>query len=67
MINTDAFITEWTDDNQLWDTFDTAYDYALYLCGGDFSQFDDVPKLGVFFDSFEKPQDRHYDPIDLPF
>lgn len=57
MMNTQHFINVWIEnDHDLQQSFESPYKYALYLCGGDFTQFDDLPKLIEFFDkSYKHP------------
>lgn len=43
------FIEVWIrNEDSIHDEFGTAYNYALYLCGGDFTQFDDINTLVAF-------------------
>jgi len=44
-INTQNFIIEWESMKGTQNEFDSLYDYALYTCGGDFSQFDNIGLL----------------------
>lgn len=45
-INTIEFIENWIIDRPLQESFNNSiYEYALYVCGGDFSLFDDLPTL----------------------
>jgi len=45
MINTTKFIQEWESMETEQTEFENLYMYALYTCGGDFSQFDNVELL----------------------
>lgn len=44
-ISTDDVILEFESSQGLKDEFRSLYMYALYICGGDFSSFNDVEKL----------------------
>lgn len=49
MISVKKFVEEWIrDEDSLHQEFGSAYKYALYLCGGDFAQFDDINTLVAF-------------------
>lgn len=45
MINTVKFIQEWETMESEQTEFENLYMYALYACGGDFTQFDNVELL----------------------
>lgn len=51
MISVDKLINDWKDSNSIQDAYGTPYKYALYVCGGDFKQFDNIDKLLSFFES----------------
>jgi hypothetical protein len=45
-ISTADFLADWITDQPLQEAFeDDIYRYALYVCGGDFSLFDDIQLL----------------------
>lgn len=49
MQNTKTFIKVWNrDEDSLHKDYGSAYQFALYLCGGDFTQFDDINTLVAF-------------------
>lgn len=72
MINVEQFIQEWITNEDIQYAFETPYQYALYMCGGDFSLFDDVSKLITFFNEYRPEpaalQEVQYDDFeDLPY
>jgi hypothetical protein len=49
-LNTEDFVADWITNQPLQEAFeDNIYRYALYVCGGDFSLFDDIPLLNNYF------------------
>lgn len=49
-LNTEDFLANWITDQPLQEAFeDDIYRYALYVCGGDFSLFDDIEALNSYF------------------
>jgi hypothetical protein len=75
MENVNKFIEVWVrNEDSLHESFGTAYNYALYLCGGDFTQFDDINSLVAFLSTTRIVPSPEYqskynkeDSDDLPF
>jgi hypothetical protein len=62
MINSKQTINEYSTqslDRDFAHEFPTLWLYCLYLCGGDFSQFDDLPELQSHF---EEPEESEPEP-----
>jgi hypothetical protein len=49
MQNVKTFIEVWNrDEDSLLEDYGSAYQFALYICGGDFTQWDDINLLVSF-------------------
>lgn len=53
MQNVKTFIEVWDlEQDSLVEAFGSPYNYALYLCGGDFTQWDDINLLVSFLSTY---------------
>lgn len=71
MQNVTTFIEVWSlEKDSIIESFGSAYNYALYLCGGDFNQWDDINLLVSFLSTqpiLPRVEYAQEESDDLPF
>ena len=53
-ISTENTIEEYESSIELQESFQSLYMYSLYLCGGDFSSFDEPERLSIAISNTEE-------------